>query len=183
MDIALERLNEVSLVGDEVQPEHMLNLDYLNKELEKWIKAQQIEAVNQDDRTRDVFCRRAAVVGFRAGMLAHFLYGGKKVTPTIRRNVTQFAIWVANNMLNQHLLRFTIQGTGSNVNAFEDVYKQLKDTFTRADVEQLLLAMGINSPVRTVLYRWRLLGVIEAEEGRVGSRNTKAYTNFKKIKR
>jgi hypothetical protein len=183
MDIALERLNEVSLVGDEVQPEHMLNLDYLNKELEKWIKAQQIEAVNQDDRTRDVFCRRAAVVGFRAGMLAHFLYGGKKVTPTIRRNVTQFAIWVANNMLNQHLLRFTIQGTGSNVNAFEDVYKQLKDTFTRADVEQLLLAMGINSPVRTVLYRWRLLGVIEAEEGRVGSRNTKAYTNFKKIKK
>ena len=183
MDIALERLNEVSLVGDEVQPEHMLNLDYLNKELEKWIKAQQIEAVNQDDRTRDVFCRRAAVVGFRAGMLAHFLYGGKKVTPTIRRNVSSFAIWVANNMLNQHLLRFNIQGTGSNVNAFEDVYKQLKDTFTRADVEQLLLAMGINSPARTVLYRWRLLGVIEAEEGRVGSRNTKAYTNFKKIKR
>ena len=69
------------------------------------------------------------------------------------------------------------------MNAFEDVYKQLKDTFTRADVEQLLLAMGINSPVRTVLYRWRLLGVIEAEEGRVGRRNTKAYTNFKKIKR
>ncbi len=184
MDIALERLNEVSLVGDEVQPEHMLNLDYLNKELEKWIKAQQIEAVNQDDRTRDVFCRRAAVVGFRAGMLAHFLYRGKKVTPTIRRNVTQFAIWVANNMLNQHLLRFNIQGTGSNVNAYEEVYKKLKDTFTREDVENVLLALGKESSVKQVIYKWRLLGAIEIiDEGVSGVRNRKTFTKFKKIKK
>ena len=184
MDIALERLNEVSLVGDEVQPEHVLNLDYLNKELEKWIKAQQIEAVNQDDRTRDVFCRRAAVVGFRAGMLAHFLYGGKKVTPTIRRNVSSFAIWVANNMLNQHLLRFNIQGTGSNVNAYEEVYKKLKDTFTREDVENVLLALGKESSVKQVIYKWRLLGAIEIiDEGVSGVRNRKTFTKFKKIKK
>lgn len=184
MDVALERLNEISLVGDDVQPEHMLNLDYLNKELDTWVKAQQIEAVNQDDRTRDIFCRRAAVVGFRAGMLAHYLYNAKKVTPTIRRNVCRFAIWVANCMLNQHLLRFNIQGTGSNVNPFEDVYKELKETFTREDVENLLSSMGKDTPVKTVLYKWRLLGTIEAtEEGRRGNKNKKTYTEFKKIKK
>ena len=184
MDIGLERLNEISLVGDEVQPEYMLKLDYLNAELDKWIKAQQIEALNQEDRTRDIFCRRAAVVGFRAGMLAAFLYGGKKTTPTVRKNVCKFAIWVANCMLNQHLLRFNIQGTGSNVNPFEDVYKELKDTFTRDEAEQALLATGKDTPVRVMLYKWRLLGTIEpVDEGRVSARNKKGYTKFKKIRK
>lgn len=184
MDIGLERLNEISLVGDEVQPEYMLKLDYLNAELDKWIKAQQIEAVNQEDRTRDIFCRRAAVVGFRAGMLAAFLYGGKRVTPTVRKNVCQFAIWVANCMLNQHLLRFNIQGTGSNVNPYEDVYKELKDEFSREDVEKALQALGKDSPVKGVLYKWRLLGIVEAvDEGRMGTYNRKGYTKFKKVRK
>lgn len=184
MDVSLERLNEISLIGDEVQPVHMLNMDYLNKELESWIKAQQMEAVHQEDRTRDIFCRRAAVVGFRAGMLAHFLYEGKRVTPTIRRNVCRFAIWVANNMLNQHLLRFNIQTTGSNVNQWEDVYKGLKDTFTRDDVEKALVAAGKDTPVKMVLYKWRLLGTIETiDEGRLGGKNKKTAVKFKKIKK
>lgn len=184
VDIALERLNEISLIGDEVQPEYELKLDYLNAELDKWIKAQQIEAVSQDDRTRDIFCRRAAVVGFRAGMLAAFLYGGKKTTPTVRKNVCKFAIWVANCMLNQHLLRFNIQGTGSNVNPYEDVYKMLKDEFTRDDVEKALAAAGKDSPVKGVLYKWRLLGTVEAvDEGRMGTHNRKGYTKFKKVKK
>ena len=184
MDVALERLNEISLVGDEVQPEYMLKLDYLNAELDKWIKAQQIEAVNQEDRTRDIFCRRAAVVGFRAGMLAAFLYGGKRTTPTVRKNVCQFAIWVANCMLNQHLLRFNIQGTGSNVNPYEDVYKELKDEFSRDDVEKALQALGKDSPVKGVLYKWRLLGIVEAvDKGRMGTYNKKGYTKFKKVKK
>ena len=184
MDVSLERLNEISLIGDEVQPVHMLNMDYLNKELDSWIKAQQMEAVQQEDRTRDIFCRRAAVVGFRAGMLAHFLYEGKRVTPTIRRNVCRFAIWVANNMLNQHLLRFNIQTTGSNVNQWEDVYKGLKDTFTRDDVEKALVAAGKDTPVKMVLYKWRLLGTIETiDEGRLGGKNKKTAVKFKKIKK
>ena len=184
MDIGLERLNEISLVGDEVQPEYMLKLDYLNAELDKWIKAQQIEAVNQEDRTRDIFCRRAAVVGFRAGMLAAFLYGGKRTTPTVRKNVCQFAIWVANCMLNQHLLRFNIQGTGSNVNPYEDVYKELKDEFSREDVEKALNALGKDSPVKSVLYKWRLLGTVEAiDEGRMGKNCKKGYTKFKKVRK
>lgn len=184
MDIGLERLNEISLVGDEVQPEYMLKLDYLNAELDKWIKAQQIEAVNQEDRTRDIFCRRAAVVGFRAGMLAAFLYGGKRVTPTVRKNVCQFALWVANCMLNQHLLRFNIQGSGSNVNPYEDVYKELNDEFSRDDVEKALQALGKDSPVKTVLYKWRLLGTVEAiDEGRMGKNCKKGYTKFKKVRK
>ena len=183
MDVSLTRLNEITLQGTEVQPEHMMKMEWLNKHLDAWVKEQQVEAVRTDDRTRDIFCRRAAVVGFRAGMLAWFLYEEKN-TPTIRRKVCYFAAWVANCMLNQHLLRFNIASVSSNVNQWQGVFDQLGDEFTRAEVEAALSRTESNTPVRTVLYKWRLLGVIEdLEKGRTGKTNQPTVVKFKKVKK
>ena len=181
VDTNLVRLNEVSIVGDEVQEDHVLKMDWLNKEIEGWIKAQQVEAVKNEDRTRDIFCRRSAVVGFRAGMLAYFLYGEKN-TPTIRKNCIRFAIWVANCMLNQHLLRFNIQGTGSNTILLAPVFERLGTEFTRDDVEKALAAEGSETQSKVVLYKWRLAGLIESTKvDRTGAGNRKTMVKFKKI--
>lgn len=182
VDVNLVRLNEVSIIGDEVQPDHVLKLNWLNEEMEKWIRAQQAEAVKNGDRTRDIFCRRSAVVGFRAGMLAFFLWGEpKRVTPTIRRNVKAFAVWVANSMLNQHLLRFNIQGTHSNTIPWESALNELGNEFTRDEAERALQAAGAETSVKVALYKWRLAGLIEATaEGRA-ERGKKQSTKFKKI--
>lgn len=182
VDIALTRLNEITLQGSEVQPEHMMKMGWLNKAMASWVVSQQQEAVRSEDRTRDIFCRRSAVVGFRAGMLAWFLWEEKN-TPTIRRNVINFAIWVANCMLNQHLLRFNVKSTHSNVNQWEDVFALLKDEFTRDELEHALASQNVDTPIKQVLYKWRLLGIIEAvEEGRQGKNNKKTTVKFKKIK-
>lgn len=181
VDIALVRLNEVSIQGEEVQDDHWMKLEFLNKEMQKWITAQQSEAVKVNDRTRDIFCRRAAVVGFRAGMLAWFLYN-EKGTPTIRKNVVRFAVWVANCMLNQHLLRFNISTTHSNTNPFEDVFNQLKDEFTREDVEKAVQQSGIDTNTRNVLYKWRLGGLIEETEKGESGRGHRCGVKFKKLK-
>lgn len=181
VDTNLVRLNEVSIIGSEVQEDHLLKMDWLNKEMEGWLKAQQVEAVKNEDRTRDIFCRRSAVVGFRAGMLAYFLYG-EKCTPTIRKNCVRFAIWVANCMLNQHLLRFNIQGTGSNTVPLAPVFERLAEEFTRDDVEKALSAEGCETQSKVVLYKWRLAGLIEATgTQRQGARNQKTMVKFKKI--
>ena len=181
VDIGLTRLSEISLQGQTVMPEHMMKMGWLNKALQAWITAMQQQAVREDDRTRDIFCRRAAVVGFRAGMLAWFLYEEKN-TPTIRRNVCKFAIWVANCMLNQHLLRFNVQSTHSNVLPFEKVLKSLPDEFTRRQAEEAIETNSVDTPVRIVLYKWKLAGVIkELAEGR-GKRGAKAIVKFKKVK-
>ena len=173
----LERLDQVSLVGNTVQPDHVMDLAFLNRDLDKWLKEQQEEAVRTNDRTRDVFCRRSAVVGFRAGMLAWFLYG-EKDTPLNRRRTIAFARWVANQMLTQHLLRFEIDGTGSNVNRWEEVYGQLPAEFSREELLRLLNANGVNTPIRTVIYKWRLLGCIETLE----VDEVKKAIRFKKVK-
>lgn len=182
VDVNLVRLNEVSIIGDEVQPDHVLKLNWLNEEMEKWIRAQQAEAVRTNDRTRDIFCRRSAVVGFRAGMLAFFLWGEpKRVTPTIRRNVKAFAVWVANSMLNQHLLRFNIQSTHSNTIPWEEALNGLGKEFTREEAERALLSAGAETSVKVALYKWRLAGLIETTaEGRA-ERGKKQSVKFKKI--
>ena len=181
VDTNLVRLNEVSIIGSEVQEDHLMKMDWLNKEMDSWIKAQQVEAVKNEDRTRDIFCRRSAVVGFRAGMLAYFLYGEKN-TPTIRKNCIRFSIWVANCMLNQHLLRFNIQGTGSNTILLAPVFERLGTEFTRDDVEKALAAEGSETQSKVVLYKWRLAGLIESTKvDRTGAGNRKTMVKFKKI--
>ena len=183
VDIGLVKLNEITLQGDEVQPEHVMKMKWLNKHLQGWIISQQKEALRQDDRTRDIFCRRAAVVGFRAGMLGWFLWGEKN-TPTIRRYVCDFAVWVANCMLNQHILRFNVQSAHSNINPWEAAYGRLGDEFTREELQQALERENINTRPRMVIYKWRLLGIIETlAAGTAGARTRETQTKFKKIKK
>lgn len=182
-DIGLTRLNEISIQGSEVQPEHLMKMEWLNKALKSWLVQQQQEAVKEDDRTRDIFCRRAAVVGFRAGMLAWFLWEEKN-TPTIRRNVMNFSIWVANNMLNQHLLRFNVNKVHSNVNQWGEIFEKMPEEFTREELERALRDSDVNTSVKMVLYKWRLLGVVEpVDVQRKGNRNKLTTSKFKKVKK
>ena len=175
----IARLDAVSVVGDVVQPDHMLNIDFLLPVIEQWIKEQQQEAVRTGDRTRDTFCRRSAVVGFRAGMLAWFLYGEKN-TRTFRKNTAEFARWVADQMLTQHLLRFQIDGSGSNTNRWEGAFNLLPDEFSRDDVQRVLNATGSNTPLKNVLYKWHLLGCIEDLEKAPASNGKQQAVRFRK---
>ena len=181
IDEQIERLNAISIVGDTVQPEHEMNLEFLNRAMDQWLKAQQAEAVRTNDRTRDIFCRRSAVVGFRAGMIAWFLYG-EKGTRTYRRNTILFAQWVANQMLTQHLLRFQVEGTGSNINRWEEAYNQLPEEFTREDLQKILTATGTSTPLKQVIYRWILLGSIEVIEEGTAPSGHKQSMRFRKRK-
>lgn len=171
LDINLERLNQISMIGDEIQPLHIMKMGFLNKALEKWLVTQQKVALQMNDRTRDVFCRRSAVVGFRAGMLAWFLWGEKNVPP-IRRKVIDFAIWVANMMLSQQLSRFKIDTYNSNTLFASKVYESLPDTFDIYKLKQALFASNYKSNHREVLYRWKVGGFVEKVENKT----------FKKIK-
>lgn len=180
IDINLVRLNEISIQGNDVMPEHEMNMAFLNKALDAWLVAQKQEAVRTNDRTRDIFCRRAAVVGFRAGLIAYYLWEEGK-SRSVKNRTCKFAIWVANSMLNQHLLRFNIKATHSNVNQWEEAYNKLADEFTRDDVEKVLKETGVESSVKFVLYKWRLGNIIEeVQKGRTAS-GQKAALRFKKI--
>ena len=179
VEMQVERLDKVSIEGDVVQPDHVMELEFVNRAMDQWLKAQQEEAVKTEDRTRDIFCRRAAVVGFRAGMIAWFL-NGEKNTATAKRNTVNFAKWVATEMLRQHLLRFQIEGTGSNTFRWEEAYRLLGEEFSRDELQQALVAAGIGTPVKHVIYRWKLLGCIEVLENAPSPSGNRQTIRFKK---
>lgn len=174
-------LNDISIVGEKVQDEHVMKLNWLNVSLQAWLDEQQKRAVRENSRTRDIFCRRAAVVGFRAGMLAFFLWGEYN-TPTIRRNVVRFSKWVAESMLRQHLLRFDLSAQHSNVNKWGDVYELLGDEFSRDEAQEALRKNNNSTPVKMVLYKWRMLGIIEPLDVEKGRQGQLTMTKFRKIK-
>ena len=178
VDRKLIDLNNISIIGDEVQPEHYLKMKFVNDELRKWITKQQASAIKNEDRTRDIFCRRAAVVGFRAGMLAWFLYEEKN-TPTIRRNVVKFAIWVADMMLNQHLMRFHVQKSSNTIRQ-SDLLDAMSDTFSRDDVEREATKRGVDVKIRDLLYNWQVAGVIEVIEKQKNKKGSPTPIKFKK---
>lgn len=157
------RLDGVSFADDNVQKEHRMELRFLNEAIQHWLDGQR-QLVNQtQDRIRDTYYKRAAVVGFRAGMLAWFLYG-ERPTRTVKKNTVRFATWVANYMLTQHLLRYPTDSTTSNINRWEAVYQSLGEEFSREELRNVLCANNSASPVKKVIQQWRRLGSIDILE-------------------
>lgn len=156
----LGRLNAVSVVDGEPQPEHLMKMDFLVKYMQKWVDAQQKYAEAQNDVTRDTFCRRAAVMGFRAGMIAFYLWN-EVTTPPMIRKVKNFSVWIANCALRQFLLRFKIEHDTKSTFKYQDIYAQLGDTFTQKDVKAAAFALGSKNNSRDIIYRWKLAGKIE----------------------
>lgn len=176
----IARLDGVSFAGGCVQTEHVMDMTFLNRVMDSWIEAQRAEAVRTNDRTRDTFCRRAAVVGFRAGMLAWFLYG-EKDTRNNRYRTAEFAHWVADQMLTQHLLRFQIDSTGSNTNRWVDAYNMLGEEFTREEVQKAIYASGNTTPVKKVISLWLLGGCIKSTEVATGAGGNRQTVRFRKV--
>ncbi len=175
----IARLDGISLQGDTVQREHRMELRFLNEAMQHWLDAQR-QLVNQtQDRVRDTYYKRAAVVGFRAGMLAWFLYG-EKPTRTYRKNTVLFATWVANYMLTQHLLRYPTDSTTSNINRWEAVYRSLGDEFSREELRNVLSANNSTTPVKKVIQQWRMLGCIETLETSTAANGKLQAVRFRK---
>ena len=160
---AVMHLYNISIVGNEIQNPHVLNLKFLNEHLEKWIEEQRNLSVKFSDRTRNIFYRRCAEVAFRAGMLAWYLYGEMD---SKRKAVCDFAIWVAEMMLSQFLIRINISNDDIQLgNLFaKQVYIELDEEFNRTQLEAKLKEHGFRTSVRVCIYKWKQAGVITTQQ-------------------
>lgn len=148
----------------EVVPEKKIDVNYLNKAIDRWNEHQRLESIREVSTSRNVFYRRAAVTGFRAGMIAHYLYGCKEDKQT-KKDVIRFAIFVADYMLESLLDKFgqtlekSIKGKAKEVQV--DLFKQLPDQFERNDVIAAIKKFSIATPVKMVIYNWKKYNYIK----------------------
>lgn len=163
VDTSITKLYEVSIEGDDVKPEHMMAMDFLNNAFSDWIEQQRQLSVKYNDRTRNIFYRRCAELGFRAGMVAFYLYNEDK-SKSVRKKVCQFSIWVANMMLKQFIGRVVLTDELPENLFARSVFVALPDEFTREQLIEQLQEQKLKSAPKVVLCRWRAAGKIKGEK-------------------
>lgn len=147
-------------VGEKIAPPHELNLRFLSDAMLKWTKEKGLQARISGSNAAETFRRRAAVIGFRAGMVAWWLYGERN-TPATRKNTEAFALWVANETLKGQISLWgkAIEDNAAREKQLADaakaaaqptkqemLYEALPEVFTAEDVDKLVLAMNLKTP-------------------------------------
>lgn len=148
----------------EVVSEHIVDVDYLCKAIDRWNEHQRLESIREVSTSRNVFYRRAAVIGFRAGAVAHYLYGEKSDRDT-KKAVIRFALFVADYVLNSLLAKFgnTLEKSiGSKKKEIQvDLFKQLPDQFERNDLVAAVKKFSIATPVKMIVFNWKRYNYIK----------------------
>lgn len=163
VDTNIIKLYEVSIEGDDIKDDHVMSMTFLNNTMAEWIEKQRQLSIKYEDRTRNVFYRRCAETGFRAGMIAYFLYNEGK-DKTTHRKVSQFAVWVANMMLKQFIGRIVLTDELPENLLARSVYAALPDEFSRAQLIEQLQEQKLKSSPSLVLSRWKVAGKIKGEK-------------------
>lgn len=159
IDKAVKRLSEISMIGEKIQPEHELtNFNFVNEWADRWLEEMRKLAMKFEDLSLDTFRKRAAVVGFRAAMIAWFLYA--KDTEINRKKTVEFAEMIAEHMLVTLMLRYSIVEM-SNTILYKQVWNRLGKEFTFDDVKEVCSAQGVKSKPNLVVFRWKEKNLIE----------------------
>lgn len=172
MQVIQKKVNALmALCQDEagnVMPEHHLSLNWLCGGMSQWVGEQRMQAIRDEDYARDQLMRRAAQYGFRAGMVACFLYG--RITPERKAQTIDFARWVAQCMLHGLLTRYREKMNEEasryerpQTARFPSVWEAMPDIFTMRDLQRVLVLQGLKTPPKGIIYRWTLNRLIEKQ--------------------
>ena len=137
----------------------------LRRAIEKWVEKKRVEAAKDIDRVKDVYRKRAAVIGFRCGIVFHLLTGAKQES----KACLDFALMMAEYTLEQQIKAFGEALQKEYVNARDEcqrygvnhsVFDQLAPTFSRDDLRALKHDCT-ESGIRSIVMRWKKDGWIE----------------------
>ncbi|MBR4645397.1 MAG: DUF3987 domain-containing protein [Bacteroidaceae bacterium] len=137
----------------------------LQKAIEKWLEEKRVEAAMNIDRVMDTYRRRAAVIGFRCGVIFHLLEETEKES----KSCIDFALLMANYCLEGQMKLFgealknqyiCAQDECQRYSTNHSVFDQLAPTFTRDDLRALKQGTT-DSGLRNVIMRWKNDGWIE----------------------
>ena len=134
-----------------------VELPLINKAIEEWDEGKRQEYLQTLRYSLDVLRRRAALNGFRAGILAYLLEGRQETERAIK-----FAVWYA-----ERCLHYQLQLYGTKIDALHDnavspqtsrgnirYLDALPKEFTKEDLVNLRLANNESPVVKTIIYRW-----------------------------
>ena len=148
--------------------------------IRRWLNDKRELAIREDSRAIDTLRKRAAVIGYRAGMLAYLLN-----ECVYTKEVGQFTSWVAEYVFQNQMELFgskfeevaqtqiRVKEKSSHV---VSLLQALPEQFTRADLMALRARNGQSTRVDMVLSRWRSSGFITQVEKNTYKKTPKCCT-------
>jgi hypothetical protein len=152
----------------------------LRKAIEDWVEQKRVEAAKDIDHVKDTYRKRAAVIGFRSGVIFRLLEGKES------NKCIEFALLMADYCLSQQIEAFgevllaeyvSAQDECRRYGANHSVFDQLSSSFTMEDLRALKRGYCGESALRNIITRWRRDGWIEKTDAKHWS---KVKVNSKK---
>ena len=136
----------------------------LRKAIDQWAEDKRVEALKDIDHVMDTYRRRAAVIGFRCGVI-HRLLAGKETKATV-----DFALMMAEYCLQQQVKTFgealqhqyvDAQTECQRYGVNNSIFDQLPPTFTANDLAALKPANVPRNSIIKIISRWHRDGWVE----------------------
>ena len=139
----------------------------LKKAIDQWQEQKRLEAAQADDRIKDIYRRRSAVIGYRCGVIFMLLIG-KESQAAVEFAVTM-AEWTLQNqcrlfgpLLKLQNERVRDKMPAATVN--ENVFLQLPSPFTLDDLRKLKGSDYTDNALYSIVFRWKAEGWIEKKD-------------------
>ena len=149
----------------------LVDVPRLRKAIETWVEEKRVEAAKDIDHVKDTYRKRAAVIGFRCGVIFHLLSGKDKET----KSCLDFALMMAEYCLAQQIKTFGEALRNEYVNAQDEcqryganhsIFDQLAPSFSMDDLRALKRGYCGESALRNIITRWRRDGWIEKTDSK-----------------
>jgi hypothetical protein len=132
----------------------------LRKAIAKWVEEKRILALKNNDEVMDNFRRRAAVIGFRCGVIFHLLSGDEHESKACVDFMLLMADYCLDNqvhMLGELIESQQAQNAPAEVRNINDktTYDKLPKEFTYDDVREAKGSGFSPSTYRSDVKRWR----------------------------
>ena len=149
----------------------LVDVPRLRKAIEAWVEEKRVEAAKDIDHVKDTYRKRAAVIGFRCGVIFYLLSGKDKES----KACLDFALMMAEYCLSQQIKVFGEALRHEYVNAQDEcqryganhsIFDQLAPTFTMDDLRALKRGFCGESALRNIVSRWCRDGWIEKTDNK-----------------
>ena len=146
----------------------------LRKAIDQWVEEQRVIALKDIDHVKDTYRRRAAVIGFRCGVIFHLLESTQKEPSLLckkreSRQCLDFALMMAEYCLQQQIKVFGQALQNQYVDAQQEcqrygannsIFDQLPPTFTADDLAALKPSSVSRNSIIKIISRWNRDGWI-----------------------
>ncbi len=137
----------------------LVDVPRLRKGIEDWVEEKRVEAAKDIDHVKDIYRKRAAVIGFRCGVVFYLLSGKDKES----KACIEFAVTMAEYCLRQQIYAFgeslrsqlvEARSECQRYGANHSVFDQLPPLFSIDDLRPLKQGFCNEQGMRKIISRW-----------------------------